>query len=268
MTSCRNLHSLSDCEIVNLCMTIPHFAGSSHGNRLTRISEKFIVKFGIGVQRQEAANQMYARLHVDNSILYIPQVFHFFSDASFGFNMGFIVMEYVSGVGIDALDIRNDPTISKHTINAVRHLATIPLSPDQGPGPVGGGPAYGYLWSESGTGQILETVEDMERWFNKRLSIINQPPISLARQQQLRMCHMDLVRRNICILPDSRICFLDWAFAGFYPPIFEIHILRELRTTDEVWFNQLLCLLPKPDVEEEEILLRLGLPAIVNETYW
>jgi hypothetical protein len=267
MTSCKYLAAWSNSDLVNLCMKTPHFAGSLHGNRLTRISDNLVVKFGIGVRLQEAANQAHARLHVDSTVLYVPQVFRYFEDTSLGFNMGFIVMEYVSGVGLHKLDVCRDPSIAERTMNAVRQLATIPTATHQGPGPVGGGAAYGYLWSENGTGCTLRNISDMETWLNTRLAIINQPPISLTRQR-LTMRHMDLVRRNICILSDSRICFFDWAFAGFYPAIFEIQVFRDLCVQDDVWFDQLLYLSPKPDADEENVLQRLSLPAIINDKFW
>jgi hypothetical protein len=268
MTSCQSPLRFSNHDIVHLCHVTPHFAGLDHGHRLTKISEDLVVKFGIGVRLQEAENQRHARLHVDSTILYIPQVFHFFNHTFLGFDMGFIVMEFVSGVGLHTLDLRTDLSIARRTINAIRQLATIPMASHQGPGPVGGGAAYGYLWSENGTGCTLETTDDMEAWFNKRLAIINQPPISLTHQQKLTMRHMDLVRRNICILRDQRVCFFDWAFAGFYPAIFEIKIFRDLRATDSDWFEQLLSLSPKPNDNEEDILKRLGLPAAVNDRFW
>lgn len=135
-----------------------------------------------------------------------------------------------------------------------------------GPGPVGGGAAHGYLWSENGTGCALRNINDMEIWLNTRLAIIDQPRISLTHQRLL-MRHMDLARRNICVLSDSRICFSDWAFAGFYPAIFEIQVFRDLCAKDSVWFDQLLYFLPKPNADEEDLLQRLSLPAIINDKF-
>jgi hypothetical protein len=98
------------------------------------------------------------------------------------------------------------------------------MAAHQGPGPVGGGTTYGYLWSEHGTVRPLETVSDMETWLNTRLAVVEQPMMSFERQQHFTTRHMDLVRRSICILPDSRICFFNWEFAGFYPPIFKVQV--------------------------------------------
>jgi hypothetical protein len=267
MATSQDPLSWSNSDIVHLCMSTPHFAGSIHKDRLTKMSDKLVVNFGLGVLQQEAENQAHARMHVDSSVLYVPQVFRFFRDVVDGTNMGFIVMEYVCGVGLDTLDVASDPSIAKRTMGAVQHLSTIPMATHRGPGPVEGGAARGYLWSEDGTGRTLESVGDIENWFNARLAVIKQPPLSFARHQHLTMRHMDLVRRNMCILPDSRISFFDWAYAGFYRSIFEIHGFRDLHYADPVWFDQLLHLSPTPDADEEAFLQCLCLPAIINEKY-
>lgn len=263
----QDLHLRSDSEIVRLCKSTPPFAGSPHGNQLVKISEDLVVKFGLGVRRQEAANQSYARSCADNAILYVPKVFRYFEATLTGSNMGFIVMEYVHGVNLHTLDVVESPHLADRTMAAIRHLASIPVPPGQGPGPVGGGAAKGYLWSDSGTGRDLESIEGIENWMNQRLDIVSYPRISLAQQQELTLRHMDLVRRNICVLSDSSICFMDWAFAGFFPAIFEIHTFRELLSTDQVWFSQLLNLSPKPDDGDERILQCLGIPAVVNDRF-
>ncbi|KAL5380678.1 hypothetical protein PMIN03_010530 [Paraphaeosphaeria minitans] len=265
--SSQHLHLPSDSEIVELCRRTLPFAGAPHGNRLVKISENLVVKFGIGVRRQEAANQSYARSHADKAILYVPEVFRYFEATLTGFRMGFIVMEYVLGVNLHTLDAAEIPHLADRTMAAIRHLATIPVPPGQGPGPVGGGAAQGYLWSDYGTGRDLKTIEGIENWMNQRLDIVNYPRISLAQHQQLTLRHMDLVRRNICVLSDSSICFMDWAFAGFFPAIFEIHIFRELLFTDQAWFSQLLNLSPKPDDGDKRILQYLGIPAVVNDRF-
>lgn len=264
----QDLWLQSDHDIVEMCRSAPAFAGSAHGNRLVKISKDVVVKFGVGVKREEAANQIYARRHVDNKILYVPRVFRFFKAPLSGFSMGFIVMEYVAGVNLKTLNVLDDPAFAKRTMDANQHLAMIPIPSNQGPGPVDGGFAQGYLWSDQGFGCTFNTITDMENWINARLEVVHLPLLSFAQHQRLTMRHMDLVRRNICILPDSSICFMDWAFADFFLDIFEIHIFRELLDRDEVWFSQLLHLCPKPDAGEEWYLLQyLGIPAVVNNKY-
>jgi hypothetical protein len=147
--------SWSNGDIAHLCMSTTYHAGPLHANRLTKISKKLVVKFGVCVRYQEAANQPHVRLHVDSAVLYAPKVSRHFEDASSGFNGGFLVMKYVRGVGLHALDVGSDG-IAKHTMNPVRKLSTIPIATHQGPGPVGNGASNGYLWSGNGTGCTLE----------------------------------------------------------------------------------------------------------------
>lgn len=264
MTTYQDLELPCDPEIVALCETSPPISGCSFGNQLVKISESLVAKFGIGVTKQEAENQNYASRNVNTTILYIPRVFRFFQATCLGFRMGFIVMEYVRGVSLESIDVHANPHLAKLTIDAIRHLATIPAPSSQGPGPVGGGPARGYLWSDEGTRYGFTSIKDMEDWMNTRFSIVKMPHISFAQHQKISMRHMDLVRRNIYLLPDSTICFLDWAFAGFYPDIFEIYTFRELRGTDDTWFTQLLELSPQPDASDEQVLQYLGVPAGVE----
>jgi hypothetical protein len=265
MTTFASLH-LTDSDILESCRSTSPFAGSGYGNWLVKISEHLVVKFGVGIQRQEAENQEFARRNVNPTILYVPQVYRFFEAEFSGLIMGFIVMEYVGGNSFEGLNIIEDSTLAKRTISAIQHLATIPPPPGHGPGPVGGGSAHGYLWSDSGTGCTFRTVDDMEAWMNARLDVVKQPTISFANQQ-FTMHHMDLVRRNICLGPNSSICFMDWAFAGFYPRIFEIYVFRELLHTDKAWFTQLLALSQEPEADDEKVLQYLGIPAVVNNKY-
>jgi hypothetical protein len=159
-------------DIIDLCKSTPYFAGNEYGNRLVRISEDLVVKFGLGVRRQEADNQIYARCFVDNTKLYIPEVLLFFEAELSGFKMGFLVIEYVNGISLESIKVQDRPDIPKRTIEAIQHLATIPM-PQQGPGPVGVASPYGYLWSDDGAGRTFSCVKDMENWMNTRLGVVN-----------------------------------------------------------------------------------------------
>jgi hypothetical protein len=88
------------------------------------------------VDGEEAANQIHARYYVNSSALYVPQVFHFFNDASCGFSLGSLVIENAPAVSLQALNGFEDGHLAKRTINAIRHLALVPVPSNQGPGPV------------------------------------------------------------------------------------------------------------------------------------
>lgn len=256
----------SDLDIIKLCVSTAPFAGTPYGNRLVAISKRLVVKFGIGVKKQETDNQDYARRHVNSAILYIPRIFRFFEVTHPTFTVGYLVMECITGTNLQDVDLACRPEVVERTIEAIQHLRSIPIPQSQGPGPAGGSPAQGYLWSEDGAGYAFKGIQDMENWINERLDVVNEPHVSL-HQYVLGMCHMDLVRRNIFLLPNSAICFVDWAFAGFFPRIFEVHVYRELRVQDELWFDQLLERLPSPNEDDERIMSRLGIPAFVDMKY-
>jgi hypothetical protein len=56
MATSQDPLSWRNSDIVRLCMSTPHFAGSIHGGRLIKISAELVVKFGLGVLQQEAEN--------------------------------------------------------------------------------------------------------------------------------------------------------------------------------------------------------------------
>jgi hypothetical protein len=75
-------------------------------------------------------------------------------------------------------------------------------------GPIGGGQAHGSLWSEYGSRTKFDSKDDIQEWLNERLAI-DQRSVDLSTHQ-LRLCHLDVAPRNLLILPDDKICFLDW----------------------------------------------------------
>ncbi|KAM5453809.1 hypothetical protein MaudCBS49596_002432 [Microsporum audouinii] len=109
-------------------------------------------------------------------------------------------MEYILGKSLEDLDLLPDD-ISERLAAIVSELAS------------------GYLWGDNGTGEIFQSADDMNRWLNKRLKLINKE-IDL-RPYPLVLCHLDLCRRNIKLMEDNSICLLDWGHAGFFPRFFE-----------------------------------------------
>ncbi|KAJ5699380.1 hypothetical protein N7536_002393 [Penicillium majusculum] len=69
---------------------------------------------------------------------------------------------------------------------------------------------HGYLFMEYIPGQNLQDI-DLE----VRKDIDLTPHL-------LVLCHGDICRRNIILADDGSICFLDWAYSGFYPRSFEL----------------------------------------------
>ncbi|CAI6339206.1 unnamed protein product [Periconia digitata] len=129
--------------LIQMCQRAPLIAGSSFGNRIVRLSDTLVAKYGMGVWREEARNQEYAYAHVDKSILYVPRVFRYFDDISQGSRVGYLVMEYVPGTPLDSVDADSDAMMA--VTRAVKHLSRIPAPKSHVPGPVGQGASRGYL---------------------------------------------------------------------------------------------------------------------------
>ena len=106
----------------------------------------------------------------------------------------------------------------------------------------------------------------MESWINTRLKVVGESPLVIAHLP-LGMRHMDLVRRNIILRSDSSLCFLDWAYAGFFPAFFEIYTFHELLHDDEDWFKQLLNLCPVESGCDLGTLRKLNAVVSVNMRY-
>jgi hypothetical protein len=245
----------SDTLLIQMCQSAPLIAGSDYGNRIVRLSDTLVAKYGMGVWSEEARNQEYAYVHTDRSILCVPRVYRYFEDHSQD-------MEYVWGTRLDSVEI--DPYITEAVARAIVHLSTIKVPASQGPGSVVQGVARGYLWPPEGV--TFNAFEDMQAWLNSRLAVVGEERLDL-KSHSLVMRHMDLVPRNIILKPDSSVCFLDWALAGFYPELFEIRYLRDLHPVDPAWSAFLLKYMRQPTVDEEQILALLAISAAVNERY-
>lgn len=66
---------------------------------------------------------------------------------------------------------------------------------------------------------------------------------------------MDIVRRNLLLTEDETLCFLDWEFAGFYPPYFQIFCLKWCSSDEPVFVDKLLAEIPSTDGKEQEVTL-------------
>jgi len=243
----------------------------NNGTRVVMLSQEFIIKFGIGVMPEEASNQRYAHHHVNSDLLRVPKVYRFFQDATWGPSliMGYLVMEYIKGRELATyLRILDEEAMAKivaRIVNALAHLSQIPVPTGQAPGPANGGESYGYLWSDNGAGTSFTSIADMEYWLNKRLAMheLGTDTKLNLKSSKLFMCHTDLVPRNIMLLNDGGICFLDWAYAGFYPRFFEIYALRS-RLNREPIFSKILKQLGLSTAEEEKQLKQLALVENIN----
>lgn len=83
---------------------------------------------------------------------------------------------------------------------------------------------------------------------------------------KLVMCHLDIAPRNLMLLPDGSLCFLDWAFAGFYPSIFEIYTLKARYEWGKQYLTDILGHIYTPDPRSKRQMQALSAVHYVNDT--
>jgi aminoglycoside phosphotransferase (APT) family kinase protein len=197
-------------------------------------SDDLVVKIGGDVTRDEFENQERAHeiLMPVNSVK-VPQPYAFFRRQG----LGYLVMEHIHGEQIQP----SDPSSVQKVVDLLRVFATIR---GEKPGPLGGGPSRGLLWSEYHDFKP-ESIEDVEKHFSARIK--DGSEIALY-PYPLTLCHGDLAERNIKIC-ENQLCILDWASAGFYPKLFEIAamqkntveplLMKVLQSVQEIaWLNE------------------------------
>ena len=209
MEKCDFSHS----EIIQRCLQAAfpeeHLGGQEYGNKVLRLDAEVVVKYGVGVTKDEVINQEIARELLDPSIVHVPKVYSFFEDDS---GRGYLVMEFMEG---DVKDSISEASDIRMLSVLLEHFAGIKSSK---PGALGGGPSRALIFGQSDP-PTFETVQELEQWFNDRLLEPNSK-ITLAGSD-LILCHLDLFPRNIIWAKDQPPCVLDWASAGFFPRILE-----------------------------------------------
>ncbi|CAN9241599.1 unnamed protein product [Alternaria alternata] len=210
----------------------------SGGRSVIKISDDTVVKCGFGVTQEEARNQLRAYDLIDQTIVRVPRVHRFFEKDG----TGYIIMEYVDGKPLNPTeDLRACDGIAR----ALAHFSQIRSDK---PGPLGGGLAYGLLWTE-GDWISPTTSSDIENYFNTR-QLLRHQKLEI-KSQNFSLCHLDIAPRNILKLRNGSLCLLDWASAGFYPRFFEICTLRINIWTQKDLNSQVLRLLEALDEHGE-----------------
>ncbi|QDS77976.1 hypothetical protein FKW77_001941 [Venturia effusa] len=210
-----NYDTASIEQLVDFCRTSTHRAlpGSPH---VIRLSQTTVVKFGTEVRKEEADNQSVAFRLLNPHIVRVPRVLGFHTrQTQYGTQEGYLIMEYIDG------QVPNSDSYIELTAALIPILQQFETIQSLTPGALSGGPARGIFWDDDFP-QFSSRV-DFDAWINRRLT--NEEALALENTP-LSICHMDLAPRNILKLPDSSICLLDWANAGFYPQVFEAAMLQ------------------------------------------
>lgn len=204
----------SDAELIEYCSRPDReiIGGMFGGNRVVKISDEAVVKFGGGVKEEEAKNLEMARILLDPEIVRVPRLHRFFTHKG----IGYIVMEYMDGRIVEAFEY---PGLARRVGTVLNHLHQIR---GRMPGPLQSGISRGILWDSDKP--TFKTTQAMEDWLNRRI-LADGPKLALGNCE-LVLCHLDIAPQNILRLQDDSVCFLDWASAGFYPKFFETAVLK------------------------------------------
>lgn len=258
-----DINSLTTEEVITLCKS--HSSHNTLGPGLVRVSQDVIIKFGVDITMAEFENQRYIWEKRDMVSFRVPRPYLYFrDDDSEGphLSTGYMIMEFIHGTQLsEYLETANDgewDEVAIRMLKVIEDLRDIPQPRGQSLGPVGGGLLRGYLWSECGLNHAFQDVAEFENFHN---SIIEKTYGSENRlsfnSHDLVLCHMDLAPRNIIRSFDGSLTLLDWAYAGFYPPIFEVYALKT-RSNREPIFATILGQIPHGTDTEQQIAL-LGL---------
>ncbi|MCJ1345566.1 hypothetical protein MMC31_003773 [Peltigera leucophlebia] len=217
--------------------------GAPYGNKVVKISDQAVIKFGVGVTEAEAVNQSEVYELVDPQVVRIPKVYRYFSDDE---HRGYIVMDFVKGEVLDPLE---DPVRVKVVAGILDHLASFRRIV---PGPCAYGPPCGLLFFPDEGEVPFTDVKDLEQWWNCRL-LFKESAAKLQGLEQV-LCHLDVAPRNVLWKDDEAPCLLDWASAGYYPRVFEFCAQLIVEGKDARFNRLLLDAMTKLEcVESEQI---------------
>lgn len=241
--------TITDAELVALCSD-PNREIVGNMPYVVKISDRALVKYGIGVREEEANNLRRAYELLDRDVVRVPRVHRFFMHE----DKGYLVMEYIDGRIAEPPEY---PALAENVLSILSHFKDIR---GKIPGPLCGGVSRGLLWESDNP--KFGTTKAMEDWFNTRL--LKEDGSKVAFEScELVLCHLDIAPRNILWLDDHSICFLDWTSAGYYPRSFEFAML-ELMAWKSDGFNEMLLRSMEPLRSEDQALVRPILQAWSN----
>ncbi|KAF2790767.1 hypothetical protein K505DRAFT_419614 [Melanomma pulvis-pyrius CBS 109.77] len=233
------MSTLTDDEIISRChdSATTILSAPQCSNRVVRITDSLVAKFGHFITAQEFRNQQVAQQYLDAGIVNVPTAHRFIQKGE----IGYIIMDYVDG---DTLDLASAKPMAAELAKVLGHIHQLGATR---PGPLGGGPVSGVLWPEHEEVEF-SNPDDLQHWFNRR-SPNSEHTLNLQRHA-LSMCHLDFNPRNIMV-NGRRIYLIDWSAAGYFPRFFE-HILYQFLPQDLGFFNLLSPFLAPLSDEELE----------------
>lgn len=226
-------------------------------SKVLRISHDLILKCGSLVLPSEGRALEFVR--AETSIL-VPRVYRTFQvdDPIEYYGMrGYLVMDYIKGQNLGDcwkhLTKHQKDNVICQTAEIIGQLQSIPIP---AAGPLGGGPCRGKFFTDYGAGPF-NSGSEMEAWFNHKLEICkhyNHAPQDIPQFdfQKFVLVHQDISPQNMLLDAAGKVCLIDWADTGAYPPAFErAAIALQYRFPE---FNKMMLhVIPEYDIEVQQL---------------
>lgn len=199
--------------------------------QVKRISKNVVLKRRITSVESEYKNLAFVWNLCDHDVLRVPEpIRQFQSRDGYGLLFGYLLMEYLPGFNVeDLLKPKSTDTvedISKKVSEAIVHLQHRSRNICPRPGPLNGGIAKGFPWGEYGASSQFSSLQHLQTCLHERLSKRDGPfTFGSTIMNDLVLCHLDLVPRNIIITHGNVVGIVDWETLAIYPPIFELAAL-------------------------------------------
>jgi tRNA A-37 threonylcarbamoyl transferase component Bud32 len=197
------------------------------GVNIVRLSHDLVLKSGRGVLASEGETMSYVMKKFPG--VRLPKVHRYFSvdcPLSYHGTEGYIVMDYVDGLSLDACWDKLSPDVHKDIATQVGAMVNQLQSVHfDHPGAIGGGVSRGIWFSDYGAGPFT-TKAGFENWINWKLELGKACKQASADVPRIScnyfvLVHGDLSPRNVIVDTNDQVWLIDWGCAGFYPPIFE-----------------------------------------------
>jgi len=202
----------------------------SGSNKIVRISDELVVKFGRTVHKAEAESM---RLIRQKTFVKVPEVISVFESSG----RTYITMKYIKGNTLDKI-WNNISIIKKMDIlhQLKRYLFQIRRIKSNIPNDQCIGP-----WFPQEGINHFENMEDIVEWLNQMIfackswNVWNMGNSKFEVGTTLVFTHQDIHMKNLLVDENSKLWILDWEFSGYYPHYFEYSSTRFSKSESFIW---------------------------------
>ncbi|TFY82315.1 hypothetical protein EWM64_g1701 [Hericium alpestre] len=218
------------------------------GTHVVKITDDLVVKYGSSVRAAEAEVMIYVRQQTKIPVPAVHLVFSKGRDT-------YIVMQYIRGRNLQGYwKVMSASKREKVATQLSEHLQSLRSlsSPNQVPGPIGGGRCVGPWFTFYGAGPF-KTKDELITWLNRKLGFAKASSVrSFTTDHPLVLTHQDISPRNLILDHSGTLWIIDWELAGWYPAFFEYACIAVDAEASEAPTDWAGTILPRiPDYSEQ-----------------